>query len=181
MAPVSAVTPASGRSREGQSNLGARDDSHPPTGRESQRKGAEKSGPEFQAAPLLPNKRAQDGQRAAGSPEVPDAVEQQEREAAERTAQKPPLQEVLTSVWKASAAVVDVVLGREIATSAASETSVQTAVAMPQLGSTSVSSEKHVEADFSADREQGEPVAYTEQGTSTWAALETGSLVNRKV
>src|SRR5690606_32929536 len=67
VAPVGAVTPVSGRPREGQSNLGARGDAQPQTTPESHGKG-EKSGAELQAAPLLPNKRVQDGQRSAGSP-----------------------------------------------------------------------------------------------------------------
>ena len=84
--------------------------------------------------------------------------------------------------------MIDVVLGREAAASAAAagEANNQAPAAMSQLGSTAARNEKDVEADLlpdpnSPDREQGEPVAYTEQGTSTWAALETGSLVNRKV
>ena len=183
VAPVSAIAPTRGLSRESQSNLGTTDDSRSPAVRDPQRKSAETPGLELQAAPLLPHKKAQDSQRAGGVPGEPDAAEQSEREAAEKAAQRPPLQEVLASVWKASAAVIDVVLGRETAELAAvaDTANSQSPGATTQLEPTAVFGQTPVEVDLSSDREQGEPVVYTEQGTSSWAALETGSLVSRKV
>ena len=144
-----------------------------------------------QAAPLLPRERSDD----AGTSTVKDdgaRAEQRkadEQKAQEAAAQKLQLQEVLSNVWKASAAVVDVVLGREAALAAAQEAGV--APVAPLLGTSAndqvITSEEAARMPANviglpaAARREQEPLMYTEQGASSWAPLEAGGLVDQRV
>ena len=146
-----------------------------------------------QAAPLLPRERSEDAGTSPAREREARAEQRKEddKKAQEQAAQKLQLQEVLSNVWKASAAVVDVVLGREAASVAAAQEAGAASVA-PLLGAPSANDQVITaeEADrlpanviglpVAARREQ-EPLMYTEQGTSSWAPLESGSLLNRRV
>ena len=195
VAAVGAVTPAQnplrdasssgfGSGREGRAGVA-------PDAAQDKRSASDKAGPETTAAPILPREQPEGGQ--PGAPiETADATltEAQKKEAQaqaeERAAQQLQLQEVLSTVWKASAAVVDAILGREAApvTAAASaglgarslEASqtpwVAQAVAdTPNTGSRAQSAQ-HLPTD---------PVVYSDQGASVWGTLETGTHLNRKV
>lgn len=156
--------------------------------------------PSAQPAPLLPR-----GHGDTESPTVADKAAEElaqteqrledEQKAREKAEQKVQLKEVLASVWKASAAVVDVVLGKDgaEAVSAVSETAranaVQavsgTDVATPARdlpkGSDAQADLPGIEPIPAALRRELEPVAYTEQGASSWAPVEAGSLISQRV
>ena len=118
--PVTPVQPAKGSTHDAQSDTGQRKGAQPERGRHPADHGAgrvtdQKQASRVQAAPLLPYKP--DG-IAEGKVDVPEAaakeaIEAQQEQAEEQVEQKRlKLQEVLSSVWQASAAVVDLVLGR---------------------------------------------------------------------
>lgn len=147
--------------------------------------------PTAQHAPILPSRR-KESDRSSPADYLADnrlrAEQRQEEEqkAREQAEQKLQLQEVLTTVWKASAAVVDVVLGRE------QETADPGTAATSGVRDVAAPSQRPVANDAQVDlpgvepvpaalRREQEPVAYTEQGASTWPPLETGSLLSRRV
>lgn len=199
---VSAVQPTQPISRDTQTgtNTGGRDGQAQATRVASGGKdAAESTAPP--TAPLLPREPADGGRESAPTSQA-EAAEKAERLAAEALAQekaahKQPLQDVLTSVWKASAAVVDVVLGREQQLQAAAVADKATGVApagalVPvttdtspaQVSGTAVPAavpNNAVSTPPGEGRSGQEPVAYTEQGTSSWAPLEAGSLISRRV
>lgn len=147
--------------------------------------------PTAQAAPLLPRERSDD----AGSSPARDLEaragqrKEDEKKALEQAAQQRQLQEVLSNVWKASAAVVDVVLGREAA-SAAQEAG---AGARSPMVTSAPASDQAIATEWAGGpparvtglpvvaRRDQEPPMYTEQGASSWPSLESGSLLNRRV
>lgn len=191
---VSSVGPAQPSARDpqadsGRGGQGARG-GHSPAARTSQEPAA--GTPSIQHAPILPRGR-KDSERPspadylAEKQQRTEQRQEQEQKAREQAEQKPQLQEVLTSVWKASAAVVDVVLGREqeaaaAATKAASEVrDVAAASQRPAANDEAQGDLPGIESVPAALRREQEPVAYTEQGTSTWSPLETGSLLSRRV
>jgi hypothetical protein len=150
-------------------------------------------GPAAQAAPLLPRERSEDAAPLPTRDNEARAEQRKEddKKAQEQAAQKLQLQEVLSNVWKASAAVVDVVLRREAA-SVASAQGADGAALAPLAGTPSVNDQVITaeEADQLpanviglpvAARRDEEPLMYTEQGTSSWAPLESGSLLSRRV
>ena len=199
---VSAVQPTQPISRDTQTgtNTGGRDGQAQATRVASGGKdAAESTAPP--TAPLLPREPADGGRESAPTSQA-EAAEKAERLAAEalaqeKAAQKLPLQDVLTSVWKASAAVVDVVLGREQQLQAAAVADKATGVAPAgatapvttdtspaQVSGTAVPAAVPNNAASTPPgegRSGQEPVAYTEQGTSSWAPLEAGSLISRRV
>ena len=200
---VSAVQPTQALSRDTQTgtNTGGRDGQAQATRVASGGKdAAESTAPP--TAPLLPREPANGGRENAPASQA-EAAEKAERLAAEaqaqeKAAQKLPLQDVLTSVWKASAAVVDVVLGREQQLQAAAAADKATAVApagafAPVATGTSpaqvtatavptaVPNNNAAPTQPGEGRSGQEPVAYTEQGTSSWAPLEAGSLISHRV
>lgn len=145
-----------------------------------------------QAAPLLPREHTDDSASSVSSQaeETRLRAEQQKEEdqkARDKAEQKLQLQDVLASVWKASAAVVDVVLGREQETAAVGAASaangVQELAAANQRPAANDPQEDlpGIEPVPAALRREQEPMAYTEQGASTWPPLETGSLLSRRV
>lgn len=188
VAPVSAVTaiaPAQRSSGDGNAGL------------DSGRRGQTQNGgapaaavadaPE--AAPLLPRERT-DGGREQASAETADAAaqaEQHERaqDKAEEKAAKLKLQEVLANVWKASAAVVDAVLGRDGANAKPTTQGDSPAQAAADHSLVVPAQLPHSEASpigGAADlRDTQDVVAYDERGASSLAPLESGSLVNQRV
>ncbi|MCB4366849.1 hypothetical protein KIH07_24190 [Hydrogenophaga taeniospiralis] len=184
VAPVSAVTaiaPAQRSSGDGNAGLDS--------GRRGQtQNGGAPAADAPEAAPLLPRERT-DGGREQASAETADAAakaEQHERaqDKAEEKAAKLKLQEVLANVWKASAAVVDAVLGRDGAGPAPAQGDDPArsapdpslvAAAQPLPGEV-------LQADSVSDlRDTQDVVAYDERGASSLAPPESGSLVNQRV
>ena len=192
VAPVSAVTaiaPAQRSSGDGNAGL------------DSGRRGQTQNGgapavdaPEAssEAAPLLPRERT-DGGREQASAETADAAakaEQRERaqDKAEEKAAKLKLQEVLANVWKASAAVVDAVLGRTGAgpVPAQGDDPIRSAPGSARAMVAPLPLDEPSQATDAArslgDRRDGQDVvAYDERGASSLAPPESGSLVNQRV
>lgn len=167
----------------GRSGQGSRNGSSP-AGRTGQETAA--GAPTAQPAPLLPRER-KEGERASPADELADARlkaeqrQEEEQKAREQAEQKLKLQEVLATVWKASAAVVDVVLGREPSAPAANDAE-GGAAPVAGVGAESVQAElPGMEAVPAGLRRDPDPVAYTEQGASSWAPLEAGSLISHRV
>ncbi len=139
-----------------------------------------------QPAPILPN-GPKDSERTSPADNLADARlraeqrQEEEQRAREQAEQKPQLQEVLASVWKASAAVVDVVLGREQAADAVDAAAASGAPNQRPVANDAQGDLPGIDAVPAALRREQEPVAYTEQGASTWQSLETGSLLSRRV
>lgn len=119
VSPATPVKPVQGGGREAQPDLDARRDARLP----QPRAGAPRQ-PETDAAdapPLLPREAAAGAQAPAAAQAKPEAVAQRAEQAlkkaeADKAGQRKAmerLQEVLSSMWAASAAVVDQALGRE--------------------------------------------------------------------
>lgn len=134
----------------------------------------------LEAAPLLP-RPLPDGRQRQKEAEA-DQLEEQKQQA-EEAERKLQLQDVIVSAWKASAAVVDVVLGRETPTTEAPSAAEPAAAALDDRALQRVS-----DADKAAEGkapfelpEDREVVAYDAQGHSSLAPLEAGSLVSHHV
>ncbi len=196
---VIAVTPASAASRDSatQQQFGGRGDTRTPaaeTGAGKTNRGAETRA-NAEPAPLLPReKREQD--RGAATVRDNEAERKAEQEAIEEQAERTPsFQDMLSTVWQASAAVVEVVLGREPALPASSERAAAAAqatgaasaaagssgVSGPRANTSAAANEAQQPDLLPGLRAQQEPVAYTEQGTSSWLPLEAGTLISRRV
>lgn len=148
-----------------------------------------------QAAPLLPREHTDDSVSSVSSQadETRLRAEQQKEEdqkARDKAEQKLQLQDVLASVWKASAAVVDVVLGRESVEAANAVDPRSAGKAEPANGQPVQAAvpgdplafgEQDGMADPVALRREQEPVAYTEQGAGSWEPMEAGLLLNQRV
>ena len=145
------------------------------------RNGGDGKSSTVQAAPLLPREHAEENASSSPASQVDEARQraevqkEEDQKAREKAEQKLQLQEVLASVWKASAAVVDVVLGRESEARAAAEVAAASDV---QAVDVTVAG---VDPTVPPVRRELEPVAYTVQGASSWAPLEAGQLVNQRV
>lgn len=188
---VTAVTPAQRSSGDGNAGLDS--------GRRGQTSGPEPAAAAAdvpEAAPLLPRERT-DGGREQASAETADAAakaEQREKalaKAEEKAEEKPAelkLQDVLANVWKASAAVVDAVLGRD-ATGVVSAQGGNPARSAADPSLVVAAQRPHGEASPIGDaadplvdpRNAQDVVAYDERGAGSLALLETGSLVNQRV
>ena len=182
---VSAVARTQRTSGEGQSGLGSE--------RDPRFSAAPKSGslPDTanatpQAAPLLPRAPSANGERSDASAsdkelnQEPFRQDQQADEAASAKALS--LLEVLSTVWKASAAVVEEALGIGDASKGALEG--KEATPLNRLSPASAQADLAKDATLSATdpllgRAAGDPVAYTEQGASEWMAIETGQLLRK--
>ena len=188
VAPVSAATAVSPAQRSsGDGNAGLN------SGRRGQTQNggapaADAPEASSEAAPLLPRERT-DGGREQASAETADAAaqaEQRERaqDKAEDKAAKLKLQEVLANVWKASAAVVDAVLGRNAdgVISAQSDDPARSAPDPSLVAAAQLQPGEVPQADNVTDlRDTQDVVAYDERGASSLAPLESGSLVNQRV
>jgi hypothetical protein len=116
----------------------------------------------------------------------------EDKKAREKAEQQIKLQEVLATVWKASAAVVDVVLGRDAAEAAAAAAEgkvdgVSSSAQVAAVGGAPASVDDPwatpEQADLlpSAWRREQDPEAYTEQGVGSWSPRETGLLISHRV
>lgn len=189
VAAVAAVTPAQRTQGDGQSGLGSNRDSRSGTGADSrQAKNGEPSS--LQAAPLLPRETDDGGRPAASVKEAESAKETaKEADAREEKAAEKALNwvEVLSTVWKASAAVVEDALGLENGKLKGAEAGQSTeakrtpgqAVAQ-RAQSDESAAPAPAEENPLLGRAAGDPVAYTEQGASEWLPLEPGRLVKEK-
>jgi hypothetical protein len=186
-----------------------------PGGREAQtgpRSGREGAGPAFPSpAGERSTARAVGGPQPAGaSPEeVGGAADHAARAAAQQQAQQEAhaarerdqramehLREVLTSVWQASAAVVDRALGRDGAEATPGSRS-DTAPDLSQVAATLVARRAPLLTasrlvppapsalpwvpESASDDSTTEVVAYDERGNSSLAPLEAGSLISHRV
>lgn len=188
---VTAVTPAQRSSGDGNAGLDS--------GRRGQTSGAAPAAavadaPE--AAPLLPRERTDGGREQASTDTVEaaaraelrqKALEKAEGQAEEKAAELK-LQDVLANVWKASAAVVDAVLGRNAASAVSTQNDDNPAqsVADPSLAVAAPLPRGDAQAADAADafvdpRDAQDVVAYDERGASSLAPLESGSLISRRV
>ncbi|QCB46842.1 hypothetical protein [Hydrogenophaga sp. PAMC20947] len=200
--PVGAVAPVQSQTRDQASGFGSGREGRAGTAPDTpqdRRASTDKVMPQAMAAPILPREQPEGGQRGETS-SVADAAlaQKQAREAQvqaeEKAAQQPQLQEVLSTVWKASAAVVDAILGRDAGVGNVSQgASLDAAVALPG-SSRAVTAEgapvvtrsqtPQPAADAPAplaDRIASEPVTYNDQGASVWGAIETGTRLNQTV
>lgn len=184
-AQPSARDPQAGSGRNGQGASGGPQSAATRSAREPAA-----GAPAAQPAPILPRQR-KDTERSSPADHLAEAElraeqrQEEEQKASEQSEQKLQLQEVLASVWKASAAVVDVVLGREQEIAAAAAASaVKDGAAVSQRPAANDEAQGDlpgIEPVPASLRREQEPVAYTEQGASTWPPLETGSLLSRRV
>ena len=189
VSPVGAVAPAQNQVRDQASGAGAGREGRAGTTPDTRRAATDKAPmPESTAAPLLPRDAPEGGQRGEGASAVEAAStseQAREAEAEDKAAQQLQLREVLSNVWKASAAVVDVVLGRDAAAMAAGENTVAHSNADARDvpgGSSALSGAGDVVAPWMSPQHPAatEPVTYTEQGASVWGAVETGTRLNQK-
>lgn len=143
-----------------------------------------------EAAPLLP-RESPDAPNGQASPETTEAQAKAEAQAEEKPL-KLPLQDVLSNVWKASAAVVDVVLGRDAAMAESASLAAATGektrtAAVPTAGlPVALPADQSPAAndallDPTPARSPQDVMAYDAQGNSSWAPLEAGSLLSRRV
>lgn len=209
VAPVTAVTAVQPVQPGGRNSPSGPDAGRPspPTGQDE--KGPNtgirgRSEPTSQRRGDVLSERSVDGQRDAATERAAEqAAEQAAAQADARKAadeaRHQQLQEVLSNVWKASAAVVDRVLGRDAASAAtpqagpAGEASSARApmVPAPVAGLAAVeplpwplmpeASPADDPAAAAFDRSGQEVVAYDEHGNSSWAPLEAGALISRRV
>lgn len=200
---TTAVTPVQGSARDTQTGLGQGRERPAPEalrrgGAQPAEGGKERTAPD--AAPLLPRESpdSPDGQTPAESTEAKAERDKAAEQAAEK-ALKQQLQDVLSNVWKASAAVVDVVLGREaLSTEAQPDSATELGGVAPvqTTGPGAVTATRPEPAallgagrdaanddlpPFFETRTTQDVVAYDAHGNSSWAPLEAGSLISRRV
>ena len=194
VAAVSAVTPAQRSPREGQSGMGSdRQDAAARDARQNKSAAPDKTAESAQAAPLLPRARSKEGEEPSTAQvpadNKPSAQDLKEGEEA-RSANMRKLMDVLSTVWKASAAVVDNALGRR----EESVSGAQTDPAQAQSATSAAIVDKRSSGPDPEGRSdqttavEGDPalaaaeppVAYTDQGASEWSALEPGRLVSKR-
>lgn len=193
---VAAIRPLQESGRNGQSGAGTDPEA------QATRLGRRRS--ESDAAPILPRKSPDDqgggpgGTRASSAATADlqaqaDAEQRVEQDAAQRAAdeaRRQQMQAVLTNVWKASAAVVDRVLGRDdvavaVAPSAPNPAGDTTQVSAPVRSSEQLELpwpvQEQAVAVPAAMAEDRAPVAYDARGHSSLAPLEPGALISHRV
>lgn len=192
VASVTAVTPTQRTPSDGGSNLGSDRDTRSAMAQEK-RSGQTKTPASSQAAPLLPREWLRNDRST-----LPDkdgmAAKEQAREAetakADSDSKTKKLMEVLSTVWRASAAVVEDALGLESSGDKEGARGVGPPASRAQAASSKSLKEDFLPGDIAdpdgelqdplLGRAAGDPVAYTEQGTSSWAPLETGQLIRKQ-
>ncbi|MBA4260838.1 MAG: hypothetical protein C0443_02105 [Comamonadaceae bacterium] len=198
IAPVSAtppVTPVGSGSRNLQTGLGQGQgqERSMPDGVRRNSVDAPSESVASDAAPLLPRESPDAAaRRAAGEPG--EAQTKAERDKADEQTEekdlKQQLQDVLTSVWKASAAVVEVALGREGEAAATADTATveRTGAATAQVASAALSlpvasdqAANDAGLELATARSAQDVMAYDAHGNSSWTPLEAGSLLSRRV
>ena len=180
--PVGPVAPAQGSSHDNASGFGSgRQDraGGAPDSSQDRRASTDKTQTESKAAPLLPREPAE-GQQPGGATATAEAElsEEQKREAQaeEKASQALPLKEVLSNIWKASAAVVEVALGREASAAGPANTGSDARTVDAAGSNASVAAE-----DGSlVPQPAADPVTYSDQGLGLWESVETGGRVNEK-
>jgi hypothetical protein len=211
-APVSPVQPAARDGQAGSSSAqgNPRGASGQPARRgelpaETKNRGAEKD-PPVEAAPLLP-RQSPKNQASPENAEIQAEADRDEQvREAEEKAFRQQFQDVVANIWKASAAVVDVVLGRaamnaDAAGDVPSAKGVKSAGAAVDAGMATGSGAKNapampvgsavasLAAPAAGDDQMGQGfprleqdiVAYDAQGQSSMMPLEAGTLVDRLV
>lgn len=207
VAPVSAVTavrPVQDGRGESQAGLGGGQGGAAAQRREASRSAASETAATPEAAPLLPREAAKSAAAmpatAAQNKELAAAKQAEQDELvkkAEEQSTKLQLQEALTRVWQASAAVVERALASNSDTASRLAVSSDTQAprklmppeqpeqppveslpwpVMPEDGSAAQASAIDVDP-----RPVQEVVAYDEHGNSSLAPLEAGSLVSERV
>lgn len=224
---VAAVQPVRESARDGQTGLGAGRDGQTASVRvTTSRAGSAEREVPADAAPLLPRSYGRHGaegkaeappvggQAEAVPQEMQDKTEEARQAAAQQAdekaaaADRPQLQAVLTTVWQASAAVVERALGR--LGGAEGEVSAVSGEAAGEAAATGASVARRAllppavtqppveplpwpvmpEAQSPDAPAAGAPVdirpvedvvAYDEHGNSSWAPLEAGSLISQRV
>lgn len=150
---------------------------------------------ESPAAPLLPRERPPEEQQAADPAEAAGADEaraQEEAEQALEAARRPQPQQVLSSVWKASGAVIDQALGDVQAPTSVEAAGAAQAVESPGMVVVATAGRLLTAAESEADRagvpvpvpvaaEAQEVVAYDERGNGTPAPVELGAIISERV
>lgn len=193
-----AVQPVQATSRDAQTGMGpsGRDTSstartgRPGTPQRERDTERSEKGALADAAPLLPRESPD----APDQPESPDKAqaradaerELQVRQAEDKAFQQK-LQDVISNVWKASAAVVDVALSSknassdEVAAVSATTDAVPGAVTGPVPGAPVQEAANDAVAELAELRASQEVVAYDAAGHSSLAPLEAGTLISRRV
>lgn len=207
VSPTAQVQPVQATSRDAQTGMGpsGRDRVNAPQSeqagaarRERETERAEK-GALPDAAPLLP-RESPDAPEQPESPEKTQAKAEAERDEqlrqAEDKAFRQKLQDVISNVWKASAAVVDVALSSkntgadEVAAIGAADAATgaapggaanPAAVADPVSGVPQREAANDAVAELAELRASQEVVAYDAAGHSSLAPLEAGTLISRRV
>lgn len=190
-----AVTPVQATARDGQAGMGQSGRESAAQGQAARAAGQQDRNTEtdkaarkgLEAAPLLP--RPQPDERQGRQEADTEKLEEQKTQQAEEAARKLQLQDVIVNAWKASAAVVDVALGRDLGTTvteadaaaaaASPVAAADAAKASPLQAMKLVAGEaERAPTDLADEREV---VAYDAQGHSSLAPLEAGSLISRRV
>ena len=188
--PVGPVAPARGASHDTSSGFGSgrqgRTGGAPDTAQDRSAS-ADKAQTDSKAAPLLPREPAE-GQQLEGATTTIESKlsEDQKREALaeEKAAQTLPLKEVLSNIWKASAAVVEVALGREASAAESANAGAGSGApgATGAIATANRSEQGRAAAAGGADASSppADPVTYSDQGLGLWESVETGVRVNEK-
>ena len=184
--PVGAVTPAQSQARDTPSGFGSGREGRAgtvPDTTQDKRLAADKSAPESQAAPILPRQQPEGGRQGEAASNAEKTRERGAKlEVEEKVAEQPPLPDVLASVWKASAAVVDVILGRDAASDKVNAVAnAEKVESLDSPVSQQVATSASALPGSSGQQPNAEPVTYSEQGSSVWGAIETGTRLNQKV
>lgn len=142
---------------------------------------------EPQAAPLLPRERPPEDQDRAQN-EVDDAKAEEAERQRETERQRPQPQQLLSTIWKASAAVVDQALGEpQAATSSVEETQAAAessgVVVVATAGRMVTGQQDNAEAPTGATQaaDAQEVVAYDERGNGETAPVELGAIISERV
>lgn len=191
--PVAAVSAAKRSSNEsGQQGGDARQTPDPtPSVRVSTSGGASpRESQASDAAPLLPRERPPEEQEAAERAEAAEAEADKAQEAetrARESAQGPQPQQLLSTIWKASGAVVEQALGTDDAQAGAADATTATLptgeVVVVATAGRMTSAESTAQESRSSEpvRADQEVVAYDESGNGTPAPVELGVIISERV
>ena len=142
---------------------------------------------EPQAAPLLPRERPPEDQQSAQN-EVDEAKAEEAERQQEAERQRPQPQQLLSTIWKASAAVVDQALGESESASspvgeppALAESGAMVVVATAGRLVTGQQDPTEVQAGTTPAVDGQEVVAYDERGNGETAPVELGAIISEKV
>lgn len=174
VAPVTAVSAAKRSSHDPRQSSGEGRESASSTSGSASAKARSASADSAQSARQA-SAQAEEAQRAKEAA----AEEAQAREQAEREAQGPQLQEALSKVWEASAAVVERVLGLDESAGNAATAGADASAPVAQEGEASSRLAAAAQGPQSPDTQ--EVVAYDENGNGTAAPVELGVIISERV